>query len=165
MYEISLSHANGLQRLINSHVRKGLGLPRCLSNVGQYSNGALSLPSSSPVDEYKCAKVRVGTSESQDPVLKEIAPTLSTGRKWTRAAAVMDVWKSALHHQNIVGHVQQGRGGRGLGTKTPTWQKATTTKHRTMVVEEVRQKEAAASKMLQSHYISQTGLLDQMGEH
>lgn len=106
----------------------------------------------------------MATTESQDPVLKEIAPTLSTGKKWTPAAAVMEVWKSALHHQNIVGHVQQGRGGLGLGTKTP--------KRRTMAVEEVRQKEAAApkspeaaSKMLQSHCTSQTGLLDQVGEH
>lgn len=108
-YEVSLSHAN-------AHVRKGLGLPRCLSNVGLYSKGVLSLPSSSPVDEYKCAKVRVAMSltESQAHVLKEIAPTLSTERKWMPAAAEMDVWKSALHHQNIVGHVQQGRVGFAL---------------------------------------------------
>lgn len=110
-------------------------------------------------------------TESEDPVLKGVAPTLSTGRKWTPPAAVIDVWKSALH-QNIVGHVQQGRGGLGLGTKTPTWQKVTTSKRRTMVVEEVQQKEAAASKnpkaaskMLQSHCTSQTGLLDEVGEH
>lgn len=42
MYEVSASHANGLQMLVSSHVRKWFGLPRCLSSVGLYCNKALS---------------------------------------------------------------------------------------------------------------------------
>lgn len=41
MYEVWLSHANGLERLINSHVGKWLGLPRCLSSAGLYGNWAV----------------------------------------------------------------------------------------------------------------------------
>lgn len=60
------------------------------------------------------------------PSGKGIAPTLATGRKWTPTAAVLDA-KSALQHQHIVGHVQQGRGGFGLGKMKPTWQEANPT--------------------------------------
>ncbi|KAL7393910.1 hypothetical protein ABVT39_017600 [Epinephelus coioides] len=97
------------------------------------------------VEEFKCAKVRLDMSltDSWDPVVRGAAPTLATGKKWTPATAVQQA-KSALLHCDIVGHVQQGRGGFGLGTVTPLWQKASATERRTMVVEEVcRQEEAA----------------------
>lgn len=147
MYEVSLGHANHQERLVNLHVRKWLGLPRCLSNVGLYSNRVLSLPISSLVEEVKCAKVRLDMSltDSRDPVIRGAAPTLATGKKWTPATAVLQAKSSLLHH-DIVGHVQQRRGGLVLGMITPPWQKASTTERQAMVVEEVhRQKEAARS--------------------
>lgn len=51
--------------------------------------------------------------------------------------------KSALQHQDIVGHIQQGRGGFGLGGTRTTWQKANPTERRLWVVEEVRRQEEA----------------------
>ncbi|KAL7400082.1 hypothetical protein ABVT39_006308 [Epinephelus coioides] len=81
-------------------------------------------------------------TDSRDPVVRGAAPTLATGKKWTPATAVQQA-KSALLHRDVVGHVQQGRGGFGLGTVTPLWQKAPATKRRTMVVEEVRRQEEA----------------------
>ncbi|XDV11573.1 hypothetical protein PO909_000474, partial [Leuciscus waleckii] len=68
---------------------------------------------------------------------------LATGRKWKPSAAVAAA-KAALRHRDIVGHVQHGRGGLGLEAATPTWQKATPTERRHMVVEEVRHQEEAA---------------------
>lgn len=66
---------------------------------------------------------------------------MATGRKWKPGIAVSDT-KAALRHWNIVEHVQQGRGGFGLGTTTtPTLEKATPTKWRQMVVMEVRHQE------------------------
>lgn len=59
IYEVTVSHANRLERLVNAQVRKWLGLPRCLSSIGLYGNGALSLPVSSLVEDYKCAKARL----------------------------------------------------------------------------------------------------------
>lgn len=50
---MSLSQAKQLERLMNTQVRKWLGLPRFLSHTGLYGNGALSLPNSSLVKEYK----------------------------------------------------------------------------------------------------------------
>ena len=49
-----------------------------------------------------------------------------------------------LRHRDIVGHVQHGRGGLGLGTTTPTWKKAAPSERRHLVVEEVRHQEEAA---------------------
>ena len=144
IYEVTLSHVKRLERLVNGQVRKWLGLPRCLTSIGLYSNGALSLPISSLVEEYKCAKTRVEMTltESRDPVVRGAAPTLVTGRKWKPSAAVA-VAKTALRHRDIVGHVQHGRGGLGLEATTPTWQKATPAERRHMVVEEVRHQEEA----------------------
>ncbi|KAI2644850.1 hypothetical protein H4Q32_030713 [Labeo rohita] len=144
MYEVSLSHVNQLERLVNTQVRKWLGLPKCVSSVRMYSKGALSLPISSLVEDFKCAKVRLHMSltESRDPVVRGAALTLATGKKWTPATAVLQA-KSALLHRDVVGHVQQGRGGFGLGALTPLWQKASAIERRTMVVQEVRRQEEA----------------------
>ncbi|KAL3991385.1 ubiquilin-like protein [Sarotherodon galilaeus] len=104
IYKISLNHANRLERLVSSYVKKWLELPKCLSSVGLYSNGILSLPIPSLVEEFKCAKVRF--MDSRDPIVRGTAPTLATGRKWTPATSVLQA-KSALQHRDVVGHVQQ----------------------------------------------------------
>ncbi|TWW63624.1 hypothetical protein D4764_03G0006320 [Takifugu flavidus] len=142
---LSLSHANRLERLVNVQVRKWLGLPRCLSSIGLYGNGVLSLPISSLVEEYKCAKARLEMTltESRDPFVRGAAPTLATGRKWKPSAAVAEA-KTSLRHRDIVGHVQHGKNGLGMEATTPTWQKATPAERRHMVVEEVRHQEEAA---------------------
>lgn len=145
MYEVSLSHANRLERLVNTYVRKCVGLPKCVSSVGLYSKGVLSLPITSLVEDFKCAKVRLDMSlaESRDSIVRGAVPAPATGRKWTPATAVTQA-KSALLHRDVVGHVQQGRAGFGLGSVTPRWQKASITERRTLVVEEVRRQEEAA---------------------
>lgn len=110
-----------------------------MNSVGLYGNGALSLPISKSVK----VRLELTLTESQDSLVPGAAPTLATGRKWKPGAAEADI-KSALRHRDIVGHVQQGRGGFGLGTTTPTWEKATPTEQRQMVVMEVRCQEEAA---------------------
>ncbi|KAK0139173.1 Retrovirus-related Pol polyprotein from type-2 retrotransposable element R2DM [Merluccius polli] len=139
MYEVTLSHANRLERLVNAQVRKWLGLPRCLSNIGLYGNRALSLPISSLVEEYKCAKTRLEMTltESRDPFVRGAAPTLVTGRKWKPSAAVA-VAKTALRHRDIVGHR-----GPWFGSNNTDLAKGKT-EWRHMVVEEVRHQEEAA---------------------
>lgn len=85
-------------------------------------NGTFSLTIFSLLKEFKCATVRLDMPlrESWDPAVRGPAPTLATGIKKSSAAAVMDA-KSSLYHWDIVCHVQQSRGGLGLGTKTSTW--------------------------------------------
>lgn len=63
-----------------------------------------------------------------------------TGRKWTPSNAVQQA-TSGLRHKDIVGQVQQGRGGFGLTASEPTWRKATASERSTLVVEEVRRQE------------------------
>ncbi|KAL6460670.1 hypothetical protein MHYP_G00306360 [Metynnis hypsauchen] len=110
-----------------------------------YGDGVLKLPLTSLTEEFKCAKTRLQMTlnESQDPVVRENAPTLATGRKWTPARAVEEA-TAALRHADIVGNVQQGRGGLGLTTSRPAWRSAAPPARRKMVVEEVRRQEEAA---------------------
>ncbi|KAL6469854.1 hypothetical protein MHYP_G00209730 [Metynnis hypsauchen] len=145
IYEVTSSHISRLERLVNAYVRRWLELPRCMSSVGLYVDGPLSLPISSLTEEYKCAKSRLEMtlSESRDPLVRCAAPALRTGRKWNPKAAVADA-RAALRHRDIIGHVQQGRGGFGLGAMPPTWGKASPAERRCMVVEEIRRQEEAA---------------------
>ncbi|CAM4720493.1 unnamed protein product [Leuciscus chuanchicus] len=94
--------------------------------------------------KYKCTKVRLSMTlaESQDAAIRTAPPRLVTGRKWTPAEAVEQA-QSALRHGNIVGQVQQGRGGFGLGTSRPKWYKATSADERKLVVAEVRHQQEA----------------------
>lgn len=80
--------------------------------------------------------------ESQDTTIQAVPPRLATGRKWNPSEAVEQA-KSALRHGDIVGQVQQGRGGFGLGTSRPTWHKATSAQRRKLVVAEVRHQQEA----------------------
>ena len=51
--------------------------------------------------------------DSKDQTISNAAPPLLTGRKWTSSDVVQHA-TSALIHNNIVGHVQLGRGGLAL---------------------------------------------------
>ncbi len=62
-------------------------------------------------------------TESRDPCVSQTAPTLVTGRKWNPTAATHQA-KSDLRHRDIIGIVQQGRGGLGLGESRPSWHRA-----------------------------------------
>ena len=58
LYEIPLSVAEKIERLVSFYIRKWLGVPRCLSTVALYGKGILQLPVSSLVEEFKCTKFR-----------------------------------------------------------------------------------------------------------
>ena len=145
--EVPLSKVEKLERLVNSYVRKWLGLPRCISSIGLYGKGMLHLPTSSLAEEYKCAKVRLEMMllDSSDPFVAQAAPILATGRKWTPVAATEQA-KAALRHRDIVGRVQEDRSGLGLGASTPAWSKANPSQRRKLVVQEVRREEEAGRR-------------------
>ena len=133
-----------LERLLSSFVKKWLGLPRCFSSIGLYGRGILELPVSSLTEEFKCSKVRLEMTltESRDPCVAQTPPTLVTGKKWTPSAATQQA-KADLKHHDIVGLVQQGRGGFGLGESRPTWHKAAPSQRSGPVAEEVHWQEQA----------------------
>lgn len=142
VYEVPISRVETLERTVSSFVRKWLGLPRCLTSVALYNDGALSLPVSSLTEEYKVAKARLEMTlvESQDRAVREAAPRLNTGRKWVPAEAVKQA-KAALYMADIVGQVQHGRKGLGYGESRQVWQKAPPVERRKMVVGEIRRQE------------------------
>lgn len=147
LYEVPLSKVEKLERVVNAYARKWLGLPRCLSSIGLYGKGMLHLPISSLAEEYKCAKVRLEMMllDSSDPFVAQAAPILATGRKWTPSVATEQA-KAALRHRDIVGRVQEGRSGLGLGPSTPAWSKASLAERRKLVVQEVRREEEAGRR-------------------
>lgn len=48
--------------------------------------------------------------ESQDAIIRAAAPRLATGKKWTLAEAIQQA-KFSPSHGDIIGYVQQGKGG------------------------------------------------------
>lgn len=80
--------------------------------------------------------------DSRDPFVAQVAPRLTTGRKWTPSVASKRA-TAALKHRDIVGQVQQGRSGLGLGARTPAWNKAPLYQRRKLVAEEIRRQEEA----------------------
>lgn len=144
VYEVPISTVEKLERGVTGYIKKWLGVPRCLTTIGLYGDGILKLPLTSLTEEFKCAKTRLQMTlnESRDLVVSNNAPTLATGRKWTPAKAVEEA-TAALKHADIVGYVQQGRGGFGLTATRPAWSKAAAPERRKMVVEEVRHQEEA----------------------
>lgn len=77
-------------------------------------------------------------NESRDIVLGNNAPVLAASHKWRPASAVEEAI-AAIKHVDIVGNVQQGRGGLGLTMmRHPEWNKAIAPERRKMVLEETR---------------------------
>ena len=78
VYEVAMSHVEAMERKINKHVKKWLGLSNSLSNDAIYSSKAkLKLPIRSLVEEeVKVAKARSFTTlrDLQCPVVKNTWP-------------------------------------------------------------------------------------------
>ena len=142
VYEVPLSVAERMERLVSSYIRKWLGAPRCLSTVALYGKGMLQLPVSSLIEEFKCTKVRTELllSGSKDILVSNVVPNPTRGRKWNPRVAVQEA-EAALKHAEIVGNVQFGRGGLGLGPGKPAWNKAGPKEKRKLIVEQVRRQE------------------------
>ncbi len=86
--------------------------------------GILQLPVSSLVEEFKCTNVRTELllSGSKDVVVSKVVPNPTKGRKWNPRMAVQEA-EATLRHTEIVGNVQIGHGGLGLGPGKPVWSK------------------------------------------
>jgi len=110
--------------------------------VGLYSKGILQLPVSALTKKFKCAKVRLERTlvESHDKCVREAAPLLKTGRKWSANKYVVEA-NAALQIGDIVGQVQQGRGVSWLSLAHPKWHKEGPAQRRKLVVNEVRKQE------------------------
>ncbi|XP_069125457.1 uncharacterized protein [Argopecten irradians] len=142
LYEVSNSTVERMERIINRHLRRWLGVPRSFSAVGLYSRTAkLQLPLSSLVEEFKTgkAKLTMTLKESKDDKVRLAGVEVRTGRKWSAFKAV-DEAECRLRHKDIVGTTAVGR--QGLGTSKHTlWKKAGVTERRSLVQKEIRSSE------------------------
>ncbi len=142
IYEVAISHVEAMEMRISSQIRRWLGVPRSLTNIAFYGHTTkLQLPLTSLVEEFKVTKARLVMTlrDSQDPVIKNVAPEVKTGKKWI-AQQEVDTIESRLRHKDIVGATQTDRA--GLGTREFRYfYKASDKEKRVLVSEEIRVKE------------------------
>ena len=100
----------------NSSIRKWLGLPRSLSNIGLFGKNTLQLPLKSINLGYRQEKARLvlDLRDSTDPFVKNTRAPVQTGHKWKAEEAVDQAIR--LMHSKIIGRTQSGRAGLGWGT-------------------------------------------------
>lgn len=140
--EVPVSTVEGLERKINTYLRRWLGVPRSFCSIGLYSTGSkLQLPVTSVVEEFKATKTRQAMMlrDSKDERVRQAGIVVRTGRKWSASRALTEA-EVRLHHSDIVGTVAQGRLGLGCSTRV-SWNNADPKKRRTMVQMEVRKAE------------------------
>ncbi|KAG1925338.1 hypothetical protein F2P79_025614 [Pimephales promelas] len=167
MSEVPSSTVSKLDSLANSYIRKWLGLPRCLSDVGLFGKTKLQLPLRSISGGYKQEKVRLimELRESTDPLVRAADAQVLTGRKW-RAKEEVDLAISRLQHREVLGRVQDGRAGVGWGQAPLFWSNASKEERKAMVAAEVMRAEherltiKAVSQGQQGGWLSWEGVLD-----
>jgi hypothetical protein len=141
VYDIPLSRVESVEKKISAHLRKWLGVPRCLSSVALYNKTLkLQLPFTSIVDEFKVGKVRLHLllSTSEDRVTQLAEPEIVAGRKWCVTEAVGEA-ESRVRFEQILGHVQTSRSGIGWGRSF-----SKQSSERSRVCDAVRRKEEEA---------------------
>ena len=142
IYEVSTSTVEAVERKINKSIRKWLGVPPGLTDVALYcKKSKLQLPFKSVVEEYKVGKTRLAMmlQESTDPVVREVQPTLKTGRKWKVNEEVAAA-REMLELKEVTGYTQTNRRGFGHG-EIKWWSKASCKERRDMIISEVRKSE------------------------
>uniref|UniRef100_A0A3B1K6T8 Reverse transcriptase domain-containing protein n=1 Tax=Astyanax mexicanus TaxID=7994 RepID=A0A3B1K6T8_ASTMX len=147
VYDIPISEVERLERVMSKAIRTWLGVPRCLSSVAWCGRGMLELPLTSLVEEFKCAKVgrEMQLLGSKDGLVKATAPVTRSGRKWNAREATQAA-RRALEHRDVVGQVQNGRAGLGLGDSWKAFGKATSPEKRHMVTGFIREQEEEARR-------------------
>ena len=73
-------------------------------------------------------------------VVSKVVPIPTKGRKWNPRMSAKEA-EATLRHTEIVGNVQIGRRGLGLGSGKPVWSRAGPKEKRKLVVEQVRRQE------------------------
>ncbi len=99
----------GFEQKVSSYLRRWLGLPWSLSNIGLYENtNKLRLLFSSVREEFIVAREHLQYSGFRDAKVSDAGIVVRTGRKWRAAEAVQQA-ETRLKHKAILGTVAQGR--------------------------------------------------------
>ena len=143
LYEFPMTTVETMERRINAHLRKWLGVPRGFTSIGLYSRTSeLQLPLSSLVEEFKVAKCRLVMTlrDSQDEKIRRAGVVTRTGRKWAASNAIKKA-EDMMEIRDIIGNVCSNRQGLGYSAKFKEWKKAGNKEKRDMVQGEIRREE------------------------
>ncbi|KAL2077778.1 hypothetical protein ACEWY4_027282 [Coilia grayii] len=74
LYEVPISTVERIERGITNHIKRWLGVPRCLTSTALYGDCLLRLPLTSLTEEFKCGKKRLKVTqmESKDALLSSL---------------------------------------------------------------------------------------------
>ncbi|XP_058614749.1 uncharacterized protein LOC131529194 [Onychostoma macrolepis] len=113
-----------------------------------FGRNTLRLPLRSIRLGYKQEKVRLvfELQDSRDPVVQNAKAQVQTGSKWKATHAVNQAI-THLKHQEVVGMVQHGRAGFGLGTSPKMWSKASKIVRKNLTNSEVVRDEEESYKI------------------
>ena len=104
VYKVPMTTVENLERMVSSHLRRWLGVPRSLSSVALNSTSAkLQLPFKGLTEEFKVGKVRhsMMLRSSQDEMVRRARVEVRTGRKWKVKDTIQDA-ESRLRIGDIV---------------------------------------------------------------
>ncbi|KAJ8414256.1 hypothetical protein AAFF_G00051260 [Aldrovandia affinis] len=135
--------------IANSHIRKWLGLPCCLSETGLFGRNILQLPLQSISLGYKQGKTRLVQELRESTQRVGEVCGCPGAHKW-KAQFEVDQAISRLQHLEVVGRVQAGRTGLGWGEALQFWSKVNM---KEMVVSDVTKMEEEQYKIKQCHKV------------
>ncbi|KAK3520023.1 hypothetical protein QTP70_010861 [Hemibagrus guttatus] len=93
VYEVSVSTVEGLERKINTYLRRWLVAPRSFCFIGLNSTGSkLQLPVTSVLEEYKATKTcqAIMLRDSKDERVCQAGIVVRTGCKWSASRALTE---------------------------------------------------------------------------
>ncbi|RXN21510.1 hypothetical protein ROHU_024089 [Labeo rohita] len=103
VYEVPVSTVEGLERKINTYLRRWLVVPRSFCSIGLYSTGSkLQLPVTSVLEEYKATKTRQAMmlQDSKDERVRQAGIVVRTGHKWSASTALTET-EDRLQHAGL----------------------------------------------------------------
>ncbi len=106
IYEVPMTSEEGVERQVNKHLRRWLGIPPSFTSIGLYVRpGYLQPPLSSVVEEFKVAKCRdvIMYRDSSDENVRDTGITTRSGHKWAADTSVAQA-ESMLSLKDIIGN-------------------------------------------------------------
>lgn len=133
----------GVERKINKHLRRWLGIPPSFTSVSLYiRSGQQQLPLSSHVEEFRVAKCTF--RNSRDNKVREAGVKTRSGRKREASTGLAQA-EGNLKLKDIIAATLSGRQSLGM-THFQNWGKANPRERTTMVQAEIRNPEEEQRK-------------------
>ena len=95
--------------------------------------------------KYAKTSLEIILLQSKDPVVKNTAPTVKTGKKWNPRETVQHA-QGTVQHRDIIGQIQSWRAGFRLGDSWKAWGNATLLERR-----QVATKKRKKRKLVEQH--------------